>query len=116
MLVSSVEGRRSGLNEREASCGGAEESWKAREGYDSKIACARSCINGVWACCRECGRSPNSDGTCGGKGLSVLVYPSVSIATHNIFRQADIYPISGKFPDIEKKHIDGLCKRLCLVE
>ncbi len=47
MLVSSVEGRRSGLNEREASCGGVEECPKVREGYDSKIAWARSCIRGV---------------------------------------------------------------------
>ena len=47
MLVSSVEERRSGLNEREASPVGFEESSKVREGYDSNIAWARSCIKGV---------------------------------------------------------------------
>ena len=35
------------MNERDASCEEVEESTNVSEGYDPKIACARSCIRGV---------------------------------------------------------------------
>ena len=37
----------SGLNEREACCEEVDGSMRVRDGYDWKIALARSCIRGV---------------------------------------------------------------------
>lgn len=45
-----------------------------------------------------------------------LVMPALDDATYNILGQAYIHPISGEFPDIEKKHVDGLGKCFCLVD
>ena len=64
MLVSDGgDGRRLGLKVRWISGEGVKGLLEARAGYDSYMACARSCINGVCACWREAGSKPRSEGT-----------------------------------------------------
>lgn len=50
------------------------------------------------------------------KESSKSYYPNGAIATYNILGQAYIYPIGGKLPDIQKQHVYGLRKGLCLID